>query len=127
MPTMNITNAGLDLWRDGSKNANNIEITYFAVGNSTTAFSASQTTLGNEQFRKVVTSYTNGASHGEIIITCYIAPNDAVGLDIEEVGIFGGNGASATANSGVMIGRCLYTHNPKSNTESIQLTLDLTF
>lgn len=127
MVAMNITNAGLDLWRDGSKNANNIEITYFELGSGTTAFNAAQTALITPQFRKAVTSYTNGASHGEIIIVCYIAPNDANGIDIEEVAVYGGNAATATISSGVMIGRALWTHNPKANTESIQLTLDLTF
>lgn len=124
--TYTLTTAGHNLLRDGGKGADNPKITYFALGSSTTAPTVSDTKLGNETFRKTVTSYVNGAAAGEVIYNEYISPNDAVAADVEEVGWFGGNSATSAANSGVMIARGLYVHNPKSNNESIQVTLDLT-
>lgn len=121
-----ITSAGLNLLRDGVSGANNSKFLYFAVGSSSTAPSVSDTQLGAETFRKAVTSYTNGGSTGEIIVSAYLGPTDAVGLDIEEVGVFGGNAATTALNSGVLIAHGLFSHNPKTGTESIVLQFDLT-
>lgn len=123
MSAITVTNAGLNLIRDGLSGANNEKITYVALGTSSTAPAATDTRLGNETFRKRVTSYTNGASNGEVIINLYLAPGDAVGTGIQEIGFFGGNGASGTVNSGVLLARGLYSHS-KTNLESIQIQLD---
>lgn len=125
MPTMQKTNVGLSLWRDGSSGAASVKVTYFAIGSGSAAPLATDTQLQNEVFRKPVTSYTNGAT-GEITYTCTLANNDAVGANIQEAAFFAGN-ASGTRNSGVMIGRGLYAHNPKLASESITFTLDNTF
>jgi hypothetical protein len=119
------TTDGLNLLRDGGSGANNPLITYVALGTSNATPLASDHVLGNEVFRKKVTSFTNGAS-GELLINMYLAPGDSVGTDIEEVGFFGGNSATSSANSGVLIGHGLYSHNPKSAAESIQFQLDMT-
>ena len=124
--TYTFTNAGHNLIRDGTEGANVPKVLYVALGNSNTAPAVGQTQLGNELFRKAVSTYTNGANPGEIIFSTYIAPTDAVGIDIEEVGWFGGNGALIYANTGVLLARGLWSHNPKSSLESIQITLDLT-
>ncbi|SRR5712691_1188654 len=124
MSAITITNAGLDLLRDGMSGVNASKITYVALGTSNTAPTTGDIKLGTEVFRKQVTSYTNGASHGEILINGYIAPSDAVGVVIAEVGYFGGN-ASSAKDSGVLLARGLYSHT-KVNTESIQLQVDLT-
>lgn len=126
MASIVITNAGLNMIRDSLSGANNPLITYVALGSSNTAPSASDTQLGNETFRKAVTSYTNGGSSGEILINMYLAPGDDVGDNIEEVGFFGGSSATSAANTGVLLAHGLYAHNPKLNTESIQFQLDLT-
>jgi hypothetical protein len=102
-------------------------IGYVALGTSNTTPTSNDTALGNEVFRKAVTSYTNGASHGEILIDVYIADGDAVGMNIAEIGFFGGSSASSAANSGVLLGRGLYSHPNKLSTESIQAQLDLIF
>ncbi|SRR6266699_1934983 len=126
MPTITYTytNAGHNLLRNGMEGADNPKIVYVALGTSNTAPAASDTKLGTEAFRKAVTSYTNGST-GEVIFNGYIAPSDAVGVGIQEVGWFGGNGATATANTGVLLARGLYNHS-KLATESIQLSLDFT-
>lgn len=107
------------------KGSQNAKITYVAIGTSTAAPAVTDTQLGAEVFRKKVTSYTNGGSPGEILINVYLAPGDAVGVDIEEIAFFGGN-ASNLKNSGIMLARGLYTHNPKTAVESIQIQLDFT-
>ena len=99
-------------------------ITYVALGTSNTAPTTSDTQLGAEAFRKKITSATQGAN-GEILINMYLSPTDAVGIDLEEVGFFGGN-ATSTINSGILLAHGLYSHNPKVNTESIQFQLDAT-
>lgn len=86
---------------------------------------ATDTTLHNEVFRKAITSVANGANPGEGLINGYISPQDTTGTVISEVAWFAGTSASATANSGVMIGRGLYNHQ-HTNTESIQSQLDST-
>ena len=126
MATIQITNAGANLFRDSSSGASVPKITYVALGTSTTSPTAADTKLGAEVYRKAVSSYTNGTT-GEVLINMYLGPLDAVGDDIEEVGFFGGTSATATANTGVLLARGLWHHNPKTNLESIQFSLDFTF
>src|SRR5258707_7039549 len=122
--TLTVTDNGGNLMRDGLSGAANPKITYFAIGSGTTAATTSDTKLQIETFRKKVTSFTNGGSAGEILINVYVASGDAVNADIEEIGVFGGSSATNTPNSGVMLGRALWTHSPKLATESVQLSLD---
>ena len=125
MSSITITNDGLNLLRDGASGNNNSKVTYVAVGTSNTSPTVNDHQLGAEVFRKKITSYTNGASNGEILVTGYLNAADAVGVVIAEVGFFGGNSASSSANSGVLVARGLYSHT-KLSTEGIQLQLDLT-
>lgn len=122
--TMTVTDAGLNLVRDGFSGANNPKITYVAVGSGMTAPADGDTTLGTELFRKAVTSYTNNGTGG-IIVTLYLSQSDAVGQDIEEVGVFAGSTASATLGSGVLVARALFGHGNKSDTESINLQCNI--
>lgn len=125
MPAIQKTNDGLNLERDGGSGKQSVKITYFAIGSGSAAPTAGDHTLQNEVFRKPVTSYTNGNT-GEITYTCVLGNSDAVGANIQEAAWFGGN-ASSTRNSGVMIARGLFAHNPKLASESITFTLDTTF
>ena|SRR5258708_1869053 len=126
MAAITITNDGLNLLRDAMKGANTSVIKYVALGTSNTAPTAGDHTLGAETFRKAVTSFTNGASNGEVLINMYLAPGDAVGNNIQEVGFFGGGAATSSANTGVLLAHGLYAHNPKTAVESIQFQLDFT-
>lgn len=114
-----ITDAGRALvaqaLRDGSALP---EITWVAVGSSATAPANGDITLGTETFRKQVTSQVEGGSPNQTVTTVYLAPADANG-QIEEVGWFAGS-ASATADSGVLVARVLYSK-LKDNLESIQI------
>ena len=121
-----MTTAGHNLLRDGTKGAANSKISYAAIGTSSTTPTVSDTRLGAEIFRKKITTYTNGTNAGEVIISLYLAPGEAIGVTIAEVGFFGSN-ATGSANSGVLLARGLYspTHT-KTNLESIVFPLDLT-
>ena len=122
MTAITKTTAGINLMRDSWGGLQSPIITYIAVGSSNTAPTAGDTQLNAETFRKKVVSYTQGAN-GELLVSAYLSPTDAVGLDIEEVGVFAG-AATSSANTGVLVAHGLYSHNPKLNTESIQITLD---
>lgn len=126
MAAITITVAGHNMLRDGLSSVNNPKIKYIALGSSNVAPTVNDTVLGAETFRKAVTSFTNGANPGEILINMYFAPGDGVGNDVEEVGFFGGSSATNAANTGVLLAHGLYVHNPKTNLESIQFQLDLT-
>lgn len=124
MSAITITNVGHNLIRDGLGGLNNALIKYVAFGTSSTSPTVNDTKLGAEVFRKAVTTYTPGAT-GEILISMYLSPGESVGTAIAEVGFFGGNAASSSANTGVLLARGLYSHT-HTNVESIQFTLDLT-
>lgn len=125
MSAITVTTVGKNLLRDGRRGTNNPKVTYVALGTSNTAPSASDTKLGAEVFRKAISSYAAGASTGECLANAYIAPTEAVGVVIAEVGFFGGNSATSTANSGILIARGLYSHT-KTGTESLTLQFDET-
>ena len=128
MPTITytLTNAGHNLFRDAAQGAANPKITYAALGTSSTAPTTGDTKLGAEVFRKKVATYSTTGTTGEVLVWLYVAPGDAVGVNIQEVGFFGGSGATNAANSGVMVARGLYSHT-KTNLESITFPLDATF
>lgn len=114
-----ITDAGRGLLRDTLRGAvTDAKIRYLALGTSTTAPAISDTQLGAEVFRKAVTSFTTSGNTATIT-NVYVAPGDAVGVGIQELGWFAGPDATTTANSGVLLARVLYAHN-KTNVESIQ-------
>lgn len=124
MPTVTLTDAGRNLKRDARRGlVTDVSIHYVAVGTSSTAPTTGDTQLGAEVFRKALTSSANGAGAGEGVYTLYLSPQDVVGTAIAEVGWFAGSGATGTANSGVLIGRALYSHT-KTATESINISFD---
>ena len=126
MAAITITNVGLNMLRDALSGANTSVITYVALGTDSTTPAAIDTQLGTEVFRKAVSSYATGGSPGEILINLYLSPSDAVGVNIQEVGFFGGHTANSNAGTGILLAHGLYSHSSKLNTESIQFTLDLT-
>ena len=115
-----ITSAGKNLLAESLRNGSlDAEIKYIAIGSDNTAPSSGDTTLGNETFRKAVTSQTAGGSVGVTITNLYVAPEEAVGT-IEEIGFFSGSSASSTTDSGTLFARVLYSRT-KTAVESIQI------
>jgi len=114
-----ITTVGLNMVRDGwYGDVADTETKYMAVGDDNTAPALTDTTLGNETFRKIMTSHSKPAD-AQMKFTVYIAPAEAVGA-IEEIGWFSGAAAGAGADTGIMISRVLYSRT-KTNLESIQV------
>jgi len=122
-----LTNDGHNLIRDSAHGIDVFKITYFGLGSGNGAVNLADHTLNHEQYRRAITSFVNGSSVGEIIVSVYVPGGDAVGLNVQEFGLFGGNAATSSVNSGVMIGRCLWVPsvNPKTALVSFQLSLDL--
>ena len=114
-----ITSEGKNLLAEALRNnAIDCEIKYIGIGSDNTAPTTADTTLGNETFRKAVTSQIAGGT-GITITNLYVAPEEAVGT-IEEIGFFSGSSASATTDSGVLFARVLYSRT-KTAVESIQI------
>lgn len=114
-----ITTAGRNMARDMLLGlVADAKVRWFGVGTNSTAPAAGQTTLVTEVFRKITTTSSQGAS-GEAVNTVFIAPNEAV-VSIQELGFFAGAAASASANTGIMVARVLYSR-VKTALESIQV------
>lgn len=97
----------------------NLDIKYLAVGTSNAALNDNDTQLGNEIFRTQFQSSDNTAT-GEFQTNFTILDSEAVG-QIEELGIFCGDSATASANTGIMLSRVLYSRN-KTALEEIDIT-----
>lgn len=115
-----ITSAGKNMLAQSLRDSTlDAEIKYVAIGSDNTAPSSGDTALGNETFRKQVTSQAAGGSVGVTLTNLYVAPEEAVGT-IEEIGFFSGSTASATTDSGTLFARVLYSRT-KTAVESIQI------
>lgn len=114
-----ITDAGRDLLRDALLAGTNADIVYVALGASTQTPAATDTSLIDERFRKVVTKQERNGT-GSVITTVYVAPAEANDFIIEEIGWFAGSDATDATNSGVMIARVLYSRD-KTDLESLQI------
>jgi hypothetical protein len=97
-------------------NAADLEIKYLALGTDNTPVTDTDATLGNEIFRTPIVSQSKVGT-GEILTEFIVLDTEAVG-NIEEIGIFGGTGATASADSGALISRILWSK-VKSNSEEI--------
>lgn len=94
-----------------------LEIFYLALGTGDTAVTDTDTTLDTEIFRTPITTQTDVAT-GEILTSFSVLDTEAVAT-IKEIGIFGGSTATASANTGTLISRILWTK-VKTNSEEIE-------
>lgn len=82
--------------------------------------SVNDTQLQAEALRVAVSGAVAGSGSGETLISGYCDPTSTPTGTYLEVGYFGGASASATANTGVLIARCVvwwaHTQNLDSNT-----------
>src|SRR5260221_1925551 len=116
-----IVNTGLNLMRDALGGyLTDAAIHYVAIGTSATAVAATDTQLGAEVFRKVLTSQSQIAQ-SQLQTIMYLGPSDSVGTVIAEIGWFAGATATATANSGILVSHVLYRHT-HTGSESLQFT-----
>jgi hypothetical protein len=98
--------------------APDLEIEYLALGTGNTAITDSDTTLDTEIFRTPYTLRDATLGTGIMEHTFVVLDTEAVAT-IEEIGIFGGSTATASADTGTLISRILW-HKVKSNSEEIQ-------
>jgi len=84
-----------------------LNIKYLAIGTSGTAVNDNDTQLGAEIFRVQFDSSNNNAT-GQFTTTFSVLDSEAVGT-WQELGIFCGDSATITPNSGKMLSRILYT------------------
>lgn len=101
--------------------SSDLQIKYLAVGTSTTAVADTQTQLSTETFRCAPTIATaiTGVT-GEVKTTFAILDTESK-VVIEEIGIFGGAAASASANTGTMISRILWHYDKTVSNIEIQI------
>jgi hypothetical protein len=105
-----IQDVGVNLFRDALKGiVTDLAIKYMAWGTTGGSDTSAHTKLIAEVGRKAVTLQTSGAT-GILVTATYIGPSEAVGVAIEELGWFAGVGATAAADSGVLVARALYSH-----------------
>jgi hypothetical protein len=96
--------------------APDLEMLYLALGTDNTAVTDSDLTLGNEIFRTPISSQSDTAT-GEILTEFIVLDSEAVG-NIEEIGIFAGSTATASADTGTLVSRILWSK-VKSSSEEI--------
>jgi hypothetical protein len=112
-----VVSGGLDLIRDLLDGDSVAGLTHFALGIDTGAVSATQTSLGDEQFRDTVTQRTSNAQ--QLVVSYYLASGSANSNTLSEAGLF--NDASA----GTMFARVLLS--PGINkTASVAITFNWT-
>ena len=99
-----------------------MSIEWLALGDDNTPIAGTELILVNEIFR---TKYVTRSSPAKVASgTFYITDTEFSG-DIEEMGIFGGNAASSTADTGGLVSRVLWSYT-KSTSEEIVVEYDLT-
>lgn len=117
-----ITDGALNLIRDAlDGTVTDLALKYLALGTddgTLLPLANTNTQLGAEAFRKAFTKQTLPGV-GKIESTAYIGPDEA-NVNIREIGIFAGAGATATANSGILVSRVFWTRN-KTNLESFNI------
>jgi hypothetical protein len=115
------TKGWLNAIRNSWKNAGlaDLQIKYMAWGSSNTAESASHTKLIAEFGRKQITSQAEGLD-GELVTTVYVSPEEGTETTIRELGWFGGEDATGTKDSGIMVARVRYSRT-KTNLESLDI------
>lgn len=101
----------------------NYHFDYMAIGDDNTTPTSTDTQLGNEVYRVPYISRAN-PSNGVITADYYITDSEFSG-DIEELGMMGGQSASATANSGNMISHVLWSYT-KTSAEELFIEYELT-
>lgn len=114
-----ITDAGRNWLASALSGSAGAGIRYVALGAGGSEPAAGDTALADERFRKQITKQM-ALGGGQMLTTAYIAAGEANDFAISEIGWYAGNSASATAGSGVLIARVLYSRQ-KTQIESLQI------
>ena len=121
-----INDLDLNMMRDALKGTvTDLKLKYMGWGNDSTPPAAGDTKLLDEFGRKLVTLQEDGAV-GILVTTTYVAPYEGNELKIEELAWFAGVNATGTKDSGILVGRVLYSRQ-KTELESLQVERTDTF
>jgi len=99
-----------------------LDIKYLAIGTDNTAITDSDTQLGNEIFRTQFLTSDNDAI-GQFTTTFSVLDSEAV-AQWEEIGIFCGDSATSSADTGTMLSRILYSRDKTALEEIDFIRLD---
>jgi hypothetical protein len=97
-------------------------IKYLGVGDDNTAVTTSDTVLGNERIRTYFTSQSKTGT-GELTTDFYLNDSEA-NFEIEELGIFAGNLATSTADTGNLLSHVLWNYTKTSSVEILVRRVD---
>lgn len=115
-----ITNTALDAIINILDNIDpDLNIKFIAIGTDSTPLNDNDTQLGNEIFRSQFLTSDNDAV-GQFTTTFAILDNEAVAT-WEEIGIFCGDSATSSTNTGIMLSRILFNRT-KTSLEEIDIT-----
>lgn len=103
--------------------ANVLDLTYFAIGEGSTAALRTDTELETEYFRKAITQKSFTDSQFKAITVIGPTEGNPTGDDILEVGMFAGG--SITLDSGLLVSRATVTI-PKNTNIQLNVTWTLT-
>ncbi len=97
----------------------------FAIGTSTSAYTASSTAMGNESFRDSFTQRT--VSDGQMVIKYYLASGSATSNpSLTEAALWGNNASTASGN-GTLYAGTVHSAVAKTTAIAITYTWTLTF
>lgn len=96
----------------------NIDIRYLGLGTDNTAVAAGDTLLGSEYYRSfyIARGLTAPPIYGEIVTDFYITSGEG-NTTIEELGVFCGNNATASVDTGTLISHVLWNYTKTSAVE----------
>lgn len=115
-----ITNTALDAIINILDNIDpNLDIKYLAIGTDNSPLDDNDTKLGTEVFRTQFTA-SNNTAVGEFTTEFAVLDSEAV-TTWEEIGIFCGDSATASADTGIMLSRILYNRT-KTALEEVDIT-----
>lgn len=116
-----ITDLALNKFADNirAEQTEQLDIRYVAIGDSDDPPLAADTTLGNETFRKAITGGSR-PSVGVAVTVCNFLTSEA-NIQWEEIGFYAGANCTASADTGLLVARVLFSH-LKDSGESIQVS-----
>lgn len=107
-----------------SQYVSNFNIKYLAFGNSNAAVNNSDIRLGFEIYRTPPTLNSYRSDTGQVTTLFTLTENELNNEDIEEIGIFCGDSATNTEDSGFLLSRILWKHTKTSDEEIIFTRID---
>lgn len=107
-----------------SQYVTNFNIKYMAFGTSDTAVANDNTRLSWEVYRVTPTLNSYRSDTGQVTTLFTLTENEINGTNIEEIGIFCGDSATNTEDTGLLLSRILWKHTKTADEEIIFTRID---